>query len=101
MVARSAGGSGNCLSWARPSEVIGIAWSTACFSLARSVPGSCRELPLAFMLAQMALALDWYPDLEMVAEGDGGVRDAAVLLVQAARASRARLTHVSRCITDG
>src|SRR5437763_10460006 len=101
MVARSAGGSGNCLSWARPSEVIGIAWSTTCFSLAWSVPGSCRELPLAFMLAQMALALDWYSDLEMVADGDGDVRDAVVLLVHPARASRATLTHVSRRITAG
>ncbi|HWD71267.1 MAG TPA: hypothetical protein VG779_01955 [Actinomycetota bacterium] len=54
---------------------------------------------MAFMLAQMALALDWYSDLEIVAEGDGW--DAAVLLVQAARASRDTLTHVSRRITAG
>jgi len=51
------------------------------------------------MLAQMALALDWYSDLEMAADGD--VRDAVVLLVQAARASRATLTHVSCRITAG
>jgi len=53
------------------------------------------------MLAQMALALDWYSDLEMAADGDGDVRDAVVLLVQAARASRATLTHVSCRITAG
>jgi hypothetical protein len=53
------------------------------------------------MLAQMALALDRYSDREMVADGDGDVRDAVVLLVQPARASRATLTHVSRRITAG
>ncbi|HKN49673.1 MAG TPA: hypothetical protein VJ010_05550 [Actinomycetota bacterium] len=56
---------------------------------------------MAFMLAQMALALDWYPDLEMAAEGDGDVREAAGLLVQAARASRATLPHLSCRITAG
>jgi hypothetical protein len=53
------------------------------------------------MLAQTALALDWYSDLEMVADGDGDVRDAAGWLVQAARASGATTTHVSRRITAG
>jgi len=46
------------------------------------------------MLAQMALALDWYSDLVTVVAG-------GFLLVQAARASRATLTHVSRRITAG
>jgi len=46
------------------------------------------------MLAQMALALDWYSDLEMVV-ADG------FLFVQAARASRAMTTEVSRRITAG
>jgi len=46
------------------------------------------------MPAQIALALDWYSDLEMVVAG-------GFLFVQAARASRATLTHVSRRITAG
>jgi len=53
------------------------------------------------MPAQTALALDWYSDLEMVGDGDGDVREAVGLLVQAARASRATLTHVRCRITAG
>jgi hypothetical protein len=52
------------------------------------------------MLAQMALALDWYSDLVMV-DGDGDVRDAVGLLVQAVRASRATTTDAHRRITAG
>jgi len=53
------------------------------------------------MLAQMALALDRYSDREMVADGDGDVREATGLLVHAARASRATSAHIGCRITAG